>query len=276
MHEKTKNPFTQFGAWCKDTVKWLFDFKYWKKLLRSMPSIVVALFVVSVVAMNLIAAKTIVITNPSWFGVTGGILLSWIPFLLMDVVVKTYGAKAATKLNILGLIVNLVCVGFFQLVTMLQIGGDPSQYAAFNATFQQTWQILVASSIAFVVSGIFNNIINAGIGKLFKKNPDSKKAYVTRTYISTAIGQFIDNFVFTGLAFLVFFNLSIGTTLGWTIWTVLGAAVFGAVLELVMEIIFSPIGYRICQKWRSENVGQDYLDYCKQKELKEDIGRVNY
>ena len=172
MHEKTKNPFTQFGAWCKDTVKWLFDFKDWKKLLRSMPSIVVALFVVSVVAMNLMAAKTIVITNPSWFGVTGGILLSWIPFLLMDVVVKTYGAKAATKLNILGLIVNLVCVGFFQLVTMLQIGGDPSQYAAFNATFQQTWQILVASSIAFVVSGIFNNIINAGIGKLFKKNPE--------------------------------------------------------------------------------------------------------
>ena len=107
MHEKTKNPFSQFGAWCKDKVKWLFDFKDWKKLLRSMPSIVVALFVVSVVAMNLMAAKTIVITNPSWFGVTGGILLSWIPFLLMDVVVKTYGAKAATKLNILDFFITI-------------------------------------------------------------------------------------------------------------------------------------------------------------------------
>ena len=109
---------------------------------------------------------------------------------------------------------------------------------------------------------------------MFKKNPDNKLAYATRTYVSTAVGQFIDNFIFTGLAFLVFFNLSIGTTLGWTIWTVLGTAVFGAVLELVMEIIFSPIGYKICKKWRKESVGAEYLAYCHKMEIKEDIKRV--
>lgn len=274
MNEKRKNPFAAIGERFVDTFKWLFDLKDWKMLLRSIPSLVTTLFVVSVVVMNLMAAKTIVMTEPSWLGVTGGLVLSWLPFLCMDIVVKTYGAKAATKLNIIGLLINLGCVGIFQIISMIQIGGDVNTYEAFNSVFKQTWQILTASSIAFLISGVFNNVVNVAVGKLFRKNPDGKTAYVTRTYISTFIGQFVDNFIFTGLAFLVFFKLSIGTSLGWTIWTVLGTAVFGAVLELVMEVIFSPLGYYICKKWREDSVGQDYLDYCKTMELRRDITRV--
>lgn len=269
-----QNSKVKKSNWFKDIFKWLFDFKDWKMLLRSIPGLVTAIFILSTVVMNLMASKTIIITEPSWLGITGGLLLSWIPFLCMDIINKAYGAKAATKLTILALITNLICVGFFQLIAVIQVGGDPNTYSAFNATFNQTWQILIASSIAFLLSGIINNIINVAVGKMFKKNPDSKLAYATRTYVSTAVGQFIDNFIFTGLAFLVFFNLSIGTTLGWTIWTVLGTAVFGAVLELVMEIIFSPIGYKICKKWRKDNVGAEYLAYCHKMEIKEDIRRV--
>lgn len=271
---KKKNLFIKIGDWFVDIFKWLFDFKDWKMLFRSIPGTVTALFVVSVVVMNLMASKTIVMTDPSWLGITGGLLISWIPFLCMDIVVKTYGAKGATKLNILGLLINLGCIGIFQLVSMIQIGGSPDTYKAFDATFSQTWQIFVASSIAFVLSGISNNVINVGIGKLFKKNPDGKLAYTTRTYVSTALGQFIDNFIFTALAFLVFFNLSIGTTLGWTWLTVLGTAAFGAILELLMEVVFSSIGYKICKKWQKERIGADYLNYCKSMEKKKDIGRI--
>lgn len=242
---------------------WLFDLNDWKRLLRSIPGLVTALFVVSVVVMNLMAAKIIISTK--LLGITGGLLISWIPFLCMDIIVKTYGSKAATKLNILGLLINLLCIGLFQLVTIIQVGGDASSYEAFNSTFAQTWQIFVASSIAFLVSGIVNNITNASIGKIFEKNPDGKLAYVSRTYVSTMIGQFIDNFVFTSLAFLVFFKLSIGTSLGYTILTVLGTSILGALLELLMEVIFSPIGYKICNKWKKEGVGQDYLDYVNGK-----------
>lgn len=259
-----------------DVLAWLTDVRDWKMLLRSIPGMVTAIFIVSVVVMNLMAGKTIILTEPSWLGVTGGLLLSWIPFLCMDVVVKTYGAKAATKLNLLGLTVNLACIGMFQLVSVIQIGGDKSTYEAFNATFSQTWQIFVASSIAFVVSGVVNNFVNVGIGNLFKKNPEGKVAYMCRTYISTAIGQFVDNFVFTYLAFLVFFKLSIGTTLGWTILTVIGAGVFGALLELIMEMIFSPLGYKICKVWRHEAVGKDYVDYCNAMELKRDTRRLTF
>ena len=44
-------------------------------------------------------------------------------------------------------------------------------------------------------------------------------------------------------------------------------ALTGAVAELLMEITFSPIGYRITQAWREENVGKAYLDYIEVKNL---------
>ena len=168
MKTKETNVTSNQHHGVKDTILWLTDTVDWKMLLRSIPGSVTMIFVVAVVVMNLMAGKTIIMTEPSWLGVTGGLLLSWIPFLCMDVVVKTYGAKAATKLNLLGLVVNLICIGMFQLIANIQFGGDVETYAAFNATFSQTWQIFVASSIAFVVSGIVNNVMNVSIGKLFK------------------------------------------------------------------------------------------------------------
>ena len=264
--------FKKIINYVKDVNAWLFDFKDWKLLLRSVPGLVTSLFVVAVVVMNLMASKVIIST--SYMGITGGLLLSWIPFLTMDIVVKTYGSRAATKLNILALLINLACIGIFQLVSVIQVGGDATSYEAFNQTFSQTWQIFVASTIAFLVSGIVNNITNASIGHLFKKNPDGKVAYMTRTYVSTMIGQFVDNFIFAGLAFLVFFKLSIGSTLGYTLLSVLGTAILGALLELLMEIIFSPLGYIICTKWRQEQVGSDYLEYCRQMEIYKDSRRI--
>ncbi len=239
-------------------------FNEYKVLLRSIPGLVTSVFVVSVVIMNLMAGKTIIMTEPSWLGITGGLLISWIPFLCMDIVTKTFGKRAAILLNVFGLFVNLVCVGIFQLVTMINVGAATAeQYATFNAAFAQTWQILLASSIAFVISGVVNSLVNAAIGNRFKANPDGVAAYITRTYVSTAIGQFVDNMIFTALAFLVFFKLSIGTSLGWTWLTVLGTSAFGALLELVMEMVFSPIGYKVCKSWQKENVGEAYINYTK-------------
>lgn len=241
--------------------KWFFDLKDWKAIFRSVSALTIALFCVATVVMNLMASKTIILTEPSWLGVTGGIIISWIPFLCMDVIVRTFGARVATKINILGLVVNLVCIGLYQLVASVQIGGDPSQYEAFNATFNQTWQIFVASSIAYLISSIVNNYSNVAIGKLFKKNPDGRAAYYTRAYISSVLGQFVDNFIFTGLAFMVFFQLSTGTSLGWTWLTVFGTAIAGAGYECVMEFIFSPIGYRVWRKWNKERLNDRYIEY---------------
>ena len=61
-----------------------------KLLLRSIPSLITALFVVSIVSMNLLANKSID-TGTTWLALDCGIIFSWLVFLLMDVVTKRFG-----------------------------------------------------------------------------------------------------------------------------------------------------------------------------------------
>ena len=45
-------------------------------IFKNVPSLNIIIFVVAVVVMNLMASKTIIMTDPSWLGITGGIILS--------------------------------------------------------------------------------------------------------------------------------------------------------------------------------------------------------
>ena len=229
-----------------------------KALFRAIPSLTVTIFCVSVVVMNLMASKAIVSTP--FLTATGGVLISWIPFLCMDVVAKHFGPKAATKLNLMGLLVNLACVALFELVSVLQIDttGQNTDYSAFNSVYRCTWFVLVASSVAFVLSGVANNFLNYAIGTLFKKNPDGKSAYMTRCYISTFVGQFVDNAIFLGLLYLVFLPSVAGIHAS-SLPAVLGGALLGGFMELITEVIFSPIGYHVTLKWKEREVGKNYL-----------------
>lgn len=244
------------------------DFFYdYKLLLRSVPGLVTTFFCLSVVLMNLMANKTIV--NTPFIATDGGCLLSWIPFLCMDTITKRYGPKAANKLTLLALVINLFCVGVFALVSFLYVeAGDVEHltFDAFDSTFSCTWFVLLASSSAFVVSGIINNILNWAIGKTFVKNPDGKLAFVTRSYISTFIGQFIDNFIFAFLAFYIFAPMYWGFQYSFP--QIIGSSLVGATLELVMEIVFSPIGYRLSKKWKNEGIGNEYINWSMEKEAK--------
>ncbi|MCI6547562.1 MAG: VUT family protein, partial [Coriobacteriaceae bacterium] len=54
----------------------------YKVLLRSIPSGTVALFVVSVIVMNLLANKELV--SSPWLALDCGVSVSWVSFLCMD------------------------------------------------------------------------------------------------------------------------------------------------------------------------------------------------
>lgn len=235
-------------------------FEDYKLLLRSIPGTITAVYCVAVVAMNLMANK--IIFNSHYVAADGGILLSWIPFLCMDMVVKRYGPRAANKLNVFALVVNLVMVGIFSAIASIQIdvGAEYAQgeiYASFNGVFSCTWFVLLGSSIAFIAAGVINSFLNWSIGKMFKKNPDGKAAYVTRSYISTFVGQFADNLLFATIVFMLFAPIYWGYSL--TFVQCVGSATVGAVLELIMEVIFSPIGYTVTKRWKKENVGAEYI-----------------
>ena len=223
-----------------------------KLLFRSIPSVVVALFTVSVITMNLLANKTIY--EAGWIAIDGGILVSWLSFLCMDIVTKAFGPKAATKLSVFAMLINLLICFIFFLVSAIPTKTD---YTAFNTIIGGTWFILLSSSVAFISSAIINNFMNFAIGRAFVNNPDGKLAYVTRSYISTFIGQFCDNFIFALLTFTVFAPI-FWDGFHWTVLQCFTCSLLGALLELVMEIVFSPFGYMVLKRWEKDGVGKEY------------------
>jgi len=232
-------------------------------LMRSIPATVVTLFVVSVVCMNLLANKTLILLD--WIALDSGILISWLSFLCMDMITKHFGPKASTMISVHAAAINLLtCLIFF---TASVIPSTASDYSGFDTIFGGTWFVLLGSTIAFLSSAAINNTLNWMIGKSFRNNPDGKLAYAARTYISTFIGQFLDNFIFSLIVFVGFAPI-FWDGFRWTPLQCAMCALTGAVAELLMEIAFSPIGYRITQKWKKESVGKEYLEYIERKKQK--------
>ena len=231
-------------------------YKETKILLRSIPATVVTLFAVSVVCMNLLANKTLV--QVDWIALDAGILISWLSFMCMDIITKHFGPRASTIISIHASAINLLTCLIFFVASI--IPSNANDYSAFDGIFGGTWFVLLGSTIAFLASAVINNILNYTIGKCFLKNPDGKLAYAARSYISTFIGQFFDNFIFSVIVF-VFFAPIFWDGFCWTVLQCMMCALTGAVAELIMEILFSPFGYRISKKWQTERIGQEYFNF---------------
>ncbi|MBQ7918639.1 MAG: VUT family protein [Lachnospiraceae bacterium] len=225
-------------------------------LLRCIPSTVVSLFVVSVICMNLLANKTLFQTT--WIALDGGILISWLSFMCMDIITKYFGPKASNTIAVLASAINVLTCLIFYIASI--IPSNAKDYTALNEILGGTWFILLGSTIAFLVSAVINNFLNWTIGKAFHNNPDGKLAYAARSYISTFIGQFMDNLIFSLIVFVGFAPI-FWDGFHWTVLQCTVCAFTGAVAELIMEIAFSPFGYRIVTSWKKHNVGQEYLAY---------------
>ena len=223
-------------------------------LFRCIPATVATLFAVSVVLMNVLANKTVY--QSAVLALDGGILVSWLSFLCMDVVTKAFGPKAATKLSVFAIGVNLVACLFFYIVSRIPTEAD---FSAFNQTVGGTWFILLSSTVAFLSSACINNFLNWGIGLTFKRNPDGKLAFFTRCYVSTFLGQFFDNFIFAILTFTVFAPI-FWDGFSWTYLQCFTCSLLGAGVELFCEIVFSPLGYRIVRRWEREGIAAPYLN----------------
>ncbi|MCM1259594.1 MAG: VUT family protein [Prevotella sp.] len=239
------------------------EFYELKILLRSIPSLVLALFVLSVIAMNLLANKSIDLSI-DWLALDCGIIFSWLSFLTMDMMTKHFGPKASTQISILAAMINLLfCTLFFLASRVPGVwgesyieGSETIINSALNNTFGGIWYVLLGSSIAFLGSAFVNNISNWTLGKLFKK--DNFRSFAWRSYLSTALGQLVDNLIFALLVSHFFFD--------WSLVQCFTCALTGMIVELVCEIVFSPLGYVICKDWKQNHVGNAYFEYMKGKE----------
>ncbi len=215
-------------------------------LLRTVPPILVSLLILSVVGMNLLANKSIN-TGLSWLALDCGILFSWLTFLTMDVMTHCYGPRAASLMSFAALGLNLFMALVFFIGSDIPgvwgesfvEGSEKVINTALDNTFGGTWYIILGSSVAFICSALINNFMNYGIGKLFRKQGGFGR-FAVRSYVSTFVAQFADNLIFALIVSRVFF--------GWSMLQCFTCALTGAVMELLFEIVFSPVGYRVSKK----------------------------
>lgn len=249
------------------------EWNEFRVLLKSVPVLVTACFILSVFCMNLLANKSIDIPV-DWLALDCGIIVSWFAFFAMDILTKHFGPKAATQITVLAIVINL----FFCLLLYLGSlipgtwgesfveGSEELINGALDRTFGGTWYVVLGSTVAFLVSGIINNFSNYGIGRLFQKNPDGIAAFILRSYVSTAVGQFLDNLVFALIVSHYFF--------GWTLVQCVTCAATGMIVELLCEGIFFYPAYRVTKSWKKNAVGEEYFKL-RRGEVNESISNGN-
>ena len=231
-----------------------------KVLLKSVPQVIFSFFILTLFVMNLLANKSLNIPI-SWLKLDAGYIISWFLFLTMDILTKHFGPKAATIISFLATGINLVLCLIMHLASILPgmwgeaylEGYEAVINNALDKTFGGTWYVIVGSTVAFAVSSVANNFTNYAIGKAFKKNQNGFLAYSVRSYLSTAVSQFVDNLLFSMFVGHIFF--------GWSFRDCLFSAFVCMGVELLLEVFFSPIGYKVSEKWRKEKVGETYFEY---------------
>lgn len=226
----------------------------YKILLRSIPASTITVFVVSVILMNLLANKELV--SFPYLALDCGFTLSWVAFLCQDMICKRFGPKASVKVSIMALACNLAVSLLFWLVSLAP-GMWGAYYtseslevnAALNSTIGGSWYVVLGSSVAMLCSSFVNSHVNQFIGHLTDDGSFAK--FALRSYVSTGVGQFVDNLVF---AIIVSYNF-----FGWTPVQVITCSITGALAELACEILLSPVGFRVASGWEREGVGEAYV-----------------
>ena len=213
---------------------------------QDIPPLIVSLLILSVVGMNLLANQSIN-TGVDWLALDGGIVFSWMTFLSMDVLTHCYGPRVSTSLSFLALAMNLLMALFFFVASRIPgvwgesfvNGSEAVINRALDGTFGGAWFVLLGSSVAYAVSAALNNFLNYGVGKLLRDKQDFG-CFALRAYVSTFLAQFTDNLIFALLVSRLFF--------GWTLLQCFTCALTGAVMELLFEVLFSPLGYRMSRQ----------------------------
>ena len=240
-----------------------FNPKEWLKTLRSIPSLALALITVATVLMNILANKSII--NLPWLIQDAGILMSWVGFLVGDLLVKAFGSKNAIRVNLTCLGISLFISGLLAIVAVVPGEWSPvfdptinpgdlgsNINAAVNSVMGNVWYVIlgsaVASAVGLVVNGLTQGLL---IKKIETKHGDKYWGFFVASAASTMIGQIIDNMVF---ALLVSVKFS-----GWTWTQVMVCSLTGAIFELIIELVFSPLTYRISRNWKKNGIGTEWM-----------------
>lgn len=257
---------TKLKSWFKK------DWNETKTLFRCLPAIPFAILCVTMIAMNFLANKGIDFITlfgeniggfiSNIFSADSAIIISWIGFLAGDMIVKIFGTKAAIKVNLTAIGVQLLAILMFTAGALIPGSywnsmGDAT--ATFNELFLVQFWPCLAGTMAFALATVVDSIFSGFLLKKFK-NRTSFKSYAVASYVSTALGQFLDNMLF-GLFFSIWQGWFTQTnSLGDILVHLVGFSAIGMIVELIGQCILSPFGFKLTKSWREDNIGKEYID----------------
>lgn len=212
----------------------------YRTILQRVPSLAFAIFVLAVVMMNLLANKELF--HNDWIALDCGFALSWLPFVLMDCFCMVFGGKNALRISIMAIAINLLTFCILKLISLTpgmwgsyyDTGSDVVNRALNDTIGGSTW-IVAGSAFSMAVSSAVNSIVNIAVAKMVKLS--GFRHFAARSFISTAISQFVDNAVFALIVSVPLF--------GWTCRQVIFCSLTAAGFELVLEVLFSRVAYRM-------------------------------
>ena len=168
----------------------------------------------------------------------GGLLISWIVFLISNVVVEVWDERTSVVLISFTAVVSFVIMVIGRLIVFIPTLAEyETQAQAYAQVFSNGPRTITASVAAFWTGNYINVHIIAKIKvALEKKARDNRILFFIRAAFSTLVGQWIDNIMFMVLAFA-----PVGLSLYEMAWKdIFSAAFFGTFVELFVESCFVP------------------------------------
>lgn len=168
-----------------------------KKLLEDkneLYGLLAVLSVFSLITANILAFKQ---EDLGFLILSSGTLLFPISYIVDDILAECYGFWKARKVIYLGFLMNLIFVIYCYAVLALPYPAYFTGQEAMSMVLGFTPVLLVASFTAYVIGSIFN----AGTVSFMKKRAAFNDSLFARLFLSTVVGQFLDAFIFTFIAF---------------------------------------------------------------------------
>ena len=193
-------------------------------------------FVVMLIASNIFETKQI---DAGSFGITGGLLIFPICYIISDCVCEIWGFRKSWALILAGFVLNFMFIGLAALVDALPGADTWTNQEGFHAIFGFSARITLASCAAFLVGGFLNVFV---LSKMKERSGDRRLGL--RLIVSSVVGEAADS--------LIFFPIALGGVLPWK--TILDMMLMQFILKVVYEVIFLPLTIRIINSLKKREI----------------------
>jgi queuosine precursor transporter len=205
--------------------------------------VLMAAFVTVLICSEFISASKVARLGSISFG--AGVVFFPLSYLFGDILTEVYGYARSRKV----IWVGFAALAFSTLMTWVVLSLPPAEpdwphQGAWETVFSNSWRIVAASLLAFLVGEWVNSVVLAKM-----KIMTGGRFLWTRTIGSTIAGEAFDSAIFYPLAFLGI----------WTNDLLLRVMLFNYFMKVATEVVLTPFTYRVVNFLkRAEH--EDYYD----------------